>query len=283
MKIVAYRQKESDHAAPPKISKLADVDPKAEIGRGVEIGPFCVVGPNAKIGAGTKLMNNVTVMGHVEIGEDNLISPNAVIGGEPQDISYRGTPTHVVIGDRNVIRECVTINRGTEKEDGYTRVGSDNYLMGCVHIAHDCTVGDNIIAGQGTMLGGHVHVHSNATLSGSCAVHHMASIGSYCFVCASSLVLQDIPPYMLSDGNPARPKCLNIVSLKRHNFSKSVINNLNEAFRLLYRGRVGLDNARDVLKNNGSHCKDVAHLLDYVAQSHNGRHGRARQPRRSAA
>ena len=267
----------------PKVSKLADVHPNAELANGVEIGSFCVVGPNAKIGAGTRLLNNVSVLGHVTIGEDNLISPNAVIGGEPQDISYRGSPTQVIIGDRNIIRECVTINRGTEKEDGYTRVGNDNYLMGSTHIAHDCSLGSNIIIGHGSMLGGHVHVHSYATLSGGCAAHHMASIGSYCFLCASSLVLQDIPPYMLSDGNPARPKCVNIVALKRQNFDKKVINNLNEAFRLLYRGRVGLDNAREVLKNNDSHCENVKKLLDFVGSSHTGRHGRARQPRRTAA
>lgn len=285
MNILAFKNRADapDHNSPPKISKLADVDPAAEIANGVEIGPFCVVGPNVKIGAGTRLANNVTLMGHVTLGQDNNISPNAVIGGEPQDISYKGTPTHVVIGDRNTIRENVTINRGTEKEDGYTRIGNDNYLMGCAHVAHDCVLADNIIIGQGSMLGGHVHVQSHATLSGCCAVHHMASIGSYCFVCGSSLVLQDIPPYMLSDGNPARPKCVNIVALKRHNFDKKVIKNLNEAFRLLYRGRVGLDNAREVLKNNNSHCDDVANLLDYVAKSHSGRHGRARQPKRAAA
>ena len=272
----------TEHQEPPKISKLADVSPEAQIGNGVEIGPFCVVGPNAKIGPGTKLFNNVTLMGHVELGVDNMIHPNAVIGGHPQDISYRGTPTHVVIGDRNTIRENVTINRGTEKEDGFTIIGNDNYLMSCSHVAHDCKLGDKIILGQGSMLGGHVHVQSFATLSGCCAVHHMASIGSYCFVCGSSLVLQDIPPYMLSDGNPARPKCVNIVALKRHSFDKNVIKNLNEAFRLLYRGRVGLDNAREVLKNNGAHCDDVANLLEFVSSSHKGRHGRARQPRRAA-
>jgi len=116
--IVAYRQKDPDHTGPPKISKNADVDPNAEIGNGVEIGAFCVVGPNAKIGAGTKLANNVTVMGHVEIGKDNVISPNAVIGGEPQDISYRGTPTRVIIGDRNIIRECVRrrYNSGRQRQ-----------------------------------------------------------------------------------------------------------------------------------------------------------------------
>ena len=119
---------------------------------GVEIGPFCVIGPKAKIGRNTKLINNVTILGDVTLGEDNIVSPGAVLGGAPQDISYRGTETKVVIGDRNVIRECVTINRATVKEDHYTRVGSDCYFMGNVHIAHDCVIGDRVIIGHGSML-----------------------------------------------------------------------------------------------------------------------------------
>ena len=122
-----------DDTTPPKVSPLACVDPLAEIGPGVEIGPFCVVGPKAKIGRGTKLINSVTILGDVTIGEDNTISPGAVIGGAPQDISYRGTETKVVIGDRNTIRECVTINRASEKEQGVTTIGSDCYLS-LIHI-----------------------------------------------------------------------------------------------------------------------------------------------------
>ena len=129
-------------ATPPKISKLACVDAAAEIGPGVEIGPFCVIGPKAKIGAGCKLTNSVTILGDVTLGQNNIVSPGAVLGGAPQDVSYEGSDTKLVIGDRNVIRECVTINRATEKEDGYTRVGSDCYLMGNVHVAHDCKIGD---------------------------------------------------------------------------------------------------------------------------------------------
>lgn len=268
---------------PTNISKLAVVDSKAVIGSDVTIGPFCVIGPDAKIGNGSKLYNNVTILGDVTIGEDNVISPNAVLGGDPQDVSYRGSATKVVIGDRNIIRECVTINRASEKEDGYTRVGSDCYFMGNVHIAHDCSVGDRVIIGHGTMLGGHVHVDHHATLSGNIGVTHYASIGRYTFVSASSRVLQDIAPFMLADGNPARPRCINIVALRRNEFSQNVIDAINEAYRLLYRARVGLCNVREILAAKGSLLPEIEHLLDVVDISQQGRHGRGRELRRTAA
>ncbi len=270
-------------STPPKISKLASVDPAAEIGPGVEIGPFCVIGPKAKIGRGSKLINNVTMLGSVTLGEDNVVSPGAVLGGAPQDISYRGTETHVVIGDRNTIRECVTINRATEKEDGYTRVGSDCYFMGNVHIAHDCMIGDRCIIGHGSMLGGHVHVDHHATLSGSVAVTHYASIGSYTFVGAASRVLQDVAPFMLADGSPARPRCVNIVSLRRNNFEQEVIDAINEAYRLMYRARVGLSNCEEILDSKGKLLPEIKHFINRVSTSQAGRHGRGRELRRGKA
>ena len=158
------------------------IDPRAEIDDEVEIGPFCVIGPKVRIGRGTRLENNVTLMGNVTIGCYNHIYPNAVIGGEPQDISYTGSDTKVVIGDHNIIRECVTINRASEKEDGVTRVGDHNFLMACCHVAHDCQLGNHIIIANGSLLAGHVHVHDHASLSGAVAVHHFATIGSYSFI-----------------------------------------------------------------------------------------------------
>ena len=272
-----------DDTTPPNVSPLACVDPSAQIGPGVEIGPFCVVGPQAKIGRGTQLINSVTILGDVTIGEDNIISPGAVIGGAPQDISYRGTDTKVVIGDRNTIRECVTINRASEKEQGVTTIGSDCYFMGCVHIAHDCLISDNIIIGHGSMLGGHVHVEHHATLSGSVAIVHFASIGSYTFIGAATRVLQDVAPFMLADGSPARPRCVNIVGLRRNNFRQEVIDAINEAYRLMYRARVGLANCEEILSSKGDMLPEVRLFLDSVAVSQEGRHGRGREPRRKVA
>lgn len=262
---------------PPKISNLASVDPKAQIGDDCEIGPFCVIGPDVTIGRGTILQNSISVLGHVSIGEDNRISPGAVIGGEPQDISYKGSDTKVVVGDRNIIRENVTINRASEKEDWVTTVGSDGYFMACSHIAHDCVIGDKVVLGQGSMLGGHVHVHHHATISGCVAVSHYVSIGSYIFLGGSSRALQDITPFMLSDGNPARPRCINIVGLKRNNFRKELIQAIDETFRLLYRARVGLDNAIEILKSKEMLLPELEYCLDFVRTSQTGRHGRGRE------
>ncbi len=178
------------------IAENVSIHPRAEIDDDVEIGPFCVIGPNVKIGRGTRLENHVTLMGNVAIGEENHIYPNVVIGGEPQDISYRGTDTQVILGDHNVIREGVTINRGSEKEDGITAVGDHNFLMACSHVAHDCKLGSHIVIANATLLGGHVHVHDYASLSGGAAVHHFTSIGSFSFVAGLARVLHDVPPFM---------------------------------------------------------------------------------------
>lgn len=266
-----------------RIAETAQVDPGAEIGPDVEIGPGCVVGPDAIIGPGTRLLNHVTVMGRVTLGHNNLIYPNAVIGGEPQDLSYSGEPTRVVVGDENVIREGVTINRGTLKEEGLTVVGSRNFIMANCHIAHDCRVGDRIVMANGTLLGGHVHVHDDATLSGGIGVHHYATIGSFSFVGGMSRVLHDVPPYMLVDGIPTRPRCVNLVALRRHDFPQAAIDALSEAFRLLYRAKVGLDHAREILRGQDQLLPAVNHLLSFIQDQQEGRHGRGRERRRNAA
>ena len=258
------------------------MDPRAELAADVEVGPLCVVGPHVQIGRGTVLVSGVTIMGRVTIGEENRIFPGAVIGGDPQDVSYRGSDTQVVIGDHNIIREGVTINRGSEKEDGITTLGSGNFIMAGCHIAHDCRVGSRIIMANATLLGGHVHVHDDATLSGGVVVHHFSTIGSYSFTGGLSRVLQDVPPYLLADGNPSRPRCVNLVALKRNHFSAETVRALGEAHRLLYRARVGVDNARELLRSADMLVPAVNHLLSFLQNQHEGRNGRGRDRRRAA-
>lgn len=265
------------------VAENAYVDPRAEIDDDVEIGPFCVIGPKARIGRGTRLENNVTLMGRVVLGRYNHLYPGVVIGGEPQDVSYSGGDTQVVIGDHNIIRESVTINRGSEKEDGITYIGDHNFLMACVHIAHDCKLGNHIIMTNGTLLGGHVHVHDHAITSGGVGVHHYATLGCYSFVAGLSVVRHDVPPFMLVEGYPARPRCINVVALKRNNFSQAVIESLAEAHRLLFRAKVGLEHARDILRANDHICPEVNHLLDFIQDQHEGKHGRGRERIRRAA
>lgn len=265
-----------------KIASTAVVDAQAQLDDEVEIGPYCVVGPSVSIGWGTRVANHVTITGRTTLGSFNQVYPYAVIGSDPQDLSYRGSDTKVIVGDHNVFREGVTINKATEKEDGITAIGSHNYIMASCHIAHDCKLGSHIVMANATLLGGHVHVYDHATFSGSVGVHHFTSIGSYSFVSALSRVMHDVPPYMLADGCPAQPRCINRVALKRHHFEAEDIRAISEAHRLLFRTKVGLDHAREILRANDLLTPSVNHLLTFIQTQHEGRNGRAREQRRAA-
>ena len=267
---------------PANVHPTAVVERGARLGDDVRIGPFCHVAAGAVIGAGTILESHVTIMGDVQIGCRNHIFPHAVIGGEPQDVSYRGAATRVVIGDRNVIREGVTVNRATEKEDGVTTIGDGNFLMACCHVAHDCRIGDDCILANGTLLGGHVRVHSRASLSGAVAVHHWVTIGGWSFVAGLSRVLHDVPPFMLCEGLPARPRCVNLVALRRGGFAAESIAAIVEAHRLLYRAKVGVAAAAEILGSQGMLQPDVLQLMEFLSRQREGRHGRAREGRRAA-
>lgn len=259
------------------IADTACVDPRAEIADDVEIGPYCIVGPDVKIGRGTRLLGHVFLTGVTSIGEYNTISPFCVIGGDPQDVSYRGTPTRIEIGDHNIIREGVTINRATEKEDGLTRLGNHNYLMATAHVAHDCKLGDRITIANAVLLGGHVHVESYASLSGSVAVHHYVTIGSYSFIGGKSRIYHDVPRYMLVDGNPSKVRCINVVGLKRNGINEAGIDALHEAHRLIYRAKMSVRHAADILESHNHMTPEVRNLIDFVHAQHEGKHGRARE------
>lgn len=276
------RQFKRAKAMTAKISKHAVVDPAAQIGPDVEIGPFCVVGPGAVIGRGTRLDCNVHIKGKVIIGEDNKISAGVVIGGEPQDIGYQDEETEVVVGDRNVIRENVTINRGTVKDTGVTRVGNDCYFMSCVHIAHDCQVGNKVIIASNSVLGGHVHAHDHSGVSGGCAIHHKVTLGSYSFVGGVCKMVQDLPPFMLGEGVPGKPRCINIVALKRNDFSRQSIKGLSEAYRLLFRSRLGYEGSREILESKNMLDGPVSQLLDFILYQNEGKNGRGREGRAAA-
>ena len=264
------------------IADNAHIDPTAEIAADVSIGPFCFIGPHVRIGCGTRLENHVTLMRDVTLGEDNHLFPGVVLGGEPQDLSYAGGPTQVIAGDHNTFRECVTVHRASEKEDGITRLGSHNYLMACSHVAHDCQLGDHIILANSVMLGGHVHIQDHASISGGAGVHQFATIGAYAFVAGLSGVRLDVPPFMLVEGYPARPRCVNIVALKRNHFPAEIIEALAQAHRLLYRAKVGLEQAREILRGHNQLVPAVEELFSFLEGAQGGRHGRGRERRKAA-
>ncbi len=265
-----------------RVSPQAVIDPRAELDHGVVVGPWCVIGPDARIAQGTELINSVTILGECEIGRDCRIFPGCVLGAEPQDAHYRGGATRLVIGDRNTIRENVTINGGAAATGG-TRIGSDGFLMSGVHVAHDCYLGDFAVLAGGALLGGHVWIAHHAVLSGAVCVHPWCTIGEHSFIEGNTRVLQDVPPFTLFDGQPARPRCINGVGLARCRFSESQIAALVEAHRLVFRAKQPLAEVRQQLEDNDQMTAEVERLLEFLAQQHRGRHGRSREKARQAA
>jgi UDP-N-acetylglucosamine acyltransferase len=262
------------------IADTACVDPRAELGDDVEVGPYCVIGPEVEIGRGTRLIAHACIFGRATLGEENVVHPFAVIGGEPQDVSYRGSETRVEIGDGNVIREGVTIHRGSEKEQGLTRIGSHNLLMVNVHVAHDCRLGDRVVIANNTILGGHTHIESSVTISGGVGVHPFVTIGGYSYVGGLSRIYHDVPPYMIVDGNPSKVRCINVVGLRRHGLAAEAVSALHEAHRLIYRARMTAAHAAEILGTHGHLCAEVRSLLDFIEAQHQGKQGRARERRR---
>ncbi|HYF60441.1 MAG TPA: acyl-ACP--UDP-N-acetylglucosamine O-acyltransferase [Burkholderiaceae bacterium] len=231
-----------------RIHPLAAVDPGARLDDDVEVGPFAVIGADVSIGAGTIVHAHAIVEGPAVVGRDNRIHPHAVLGGPPQDKKYRGEPTTLEIGDRNTFRECVTVNRGTVQDAGVTRIGDDNWVMAYVHVAHDCTIGSNTIFANTTNLGGHVQVGDWAILGGCTQVHQFCKIGAHAMTGTGTVVLHDVPPFVMASGNTASPHGLNVEGLRRRGFSAESIARLRRAYRTLYRSELGLQEARDRLR-----------------------------------
>jgi len=259
------------------IADTACIDSRVELDDDVEVGPYCVIGPDVKIGRGTRLIAHVCIQGPTKLGERNVIHPFAVIGGEPQDVSFRGSPTRVEIGDQNVIREGVTIHRGSEKEQGVTRIGSNNLLMVNVHVAHDCVLDDKVIIANNTILGGHGHVESYGTISGGVGIHPFVTVGSYGYVGALSRIYHDVPRFMIVDGNPSKVRCINVVGLRRNGIGAEAIAGLHEAHRLIYRAHMTAGHAGEILEAHGHLCTEVRSLLEFIETQHLGKHGRARE------
>lgn len=263
------------------IADTACVDPRAEIDDDVEVGPYCVIGPDAVIGRGCRLIAQVCIRGHTTLGENNVVHPFAVLGGEPQDYSYKGQPTRLEIGDGNVFREGVTVHRGSEKEEGYTRIGSNCYLMANAHIGHDCVLGDRILIANNSMFAGHIHVESFATISGGVGLHQFVTVGAHCYIGALSRIYHDVPPYMLVEGNPSKVRCINVVGLKRNNISAESISSLHEAHRLLFRARMTPAHAAEILEGHGHLGPEVRRLLEFLERQQQGKHGRGREKGRA--
>jgi UDP-N-acetylglucosamine acyltransferase len=225
------------------IHSSAIVDPTAELDENVSVGPFCVIAAQVRIGSGSEIGPHVVINGSTDIGHDNRIYQFASVGENPQDRKYAGEVTRLEIGDRNVIREFATINRGTVQEEGITRIGSDNLFMAYTHVAHDCSIGNNIIMANAASLGGHVQIDDWAILGGFTLVHQFARVGAYSFSGMGSAIGKDVPPYMMVEGRPARPRGINSEGLKRQGFSQEALTCIRSAYKMLYKSGLSLEEA----------------------------------------
>jgi UDP-N-acetylglucosamine acyltransferase len=230
------------------IHPTAVIDPGAELGESVHVGPYAVIGPGVRIGDGTRIDSHSVILGPTTIGRDNRIHQFASIGDDPQDKKYRGETTRLEIGDRNTIREFCTLNRGTVQDQGITRIGDDNWIMAYVHIAHDCVIGNDTVLANNTTLAGHVRVGDFVIMGGFSGVHQHCRIGAHAFLAMYSGVTRDVPAYCTVAGQPAAPRGINVEGLRRRGFDKDQIRNIREAYRAVYRSGLKLEEALEQIE-----------------------------------
>ena len=241
------------------------VDPRAELADDVVVGPFCLIGPKVKIGAGTVLKSHVCVEGRTTVGCRNLVYAGASIGCAPQDKKYAGEDTALFVGDDNVIRENCTLSIGTVQDHGETHVGSRNLLMANVHIAHDCIVGDDTIIANNVAFAGHVHVGDWAIVGGQVGVHQFTRIGAHAMVGGASAVHQDVAPYTVASGNPAKSFGLNIVGLRRRGFTPAQVKALHRAYQIVFRDGDLLKDALAKVRALKNEFADAGAMIDLFA------------------
>ena len=252
------------------IHPSAVISPGAEIGSGVKVGPYCTIGDHVVIGSDTEIGAHVIIDGRTEIGERNRIYPFSTLGMPPQDIAYRGEDTRLVIGSDNVIREYVTINRATTKEEWETVIGNHNYIMAYAHIAHDCYLSDWVIMSNVATLAGHITVGEHAILGGFVAAHQFVRIGAYAFLGAKSGIDKDVPPFMMTSGSRARLYGINSKGLSRAGFSKESIDGLKKAYKIIWRENKGLKKGLDQVREEIEPFPELGMLLDFFEGSKRG-------------
>ena len=253
------------------IDPTAKVHPAAEIGAGVRIGAYSFIGGQVHIADDCEIGPHVVVKGPTRIGEATRISQFSSIGDDPQDKKYQGEATSFLeIGANNVIREFCTINRGTAQGGGVTRVGNNNWIMAYVHIAHDCQVGNNTIFANNATLAGHVRIDDFAILGGFTGVHQFCRVGGYSISAIASIIVKDVPPYLMVSGNTAKPNGLNRLGLRRNGFPDSSVDALRKAYRIVYREGLLLKDALKKLEELADSDREVANFTCFIKESERG-------------
>ena len=245
------------------IHKTAIVDPKAKISANVNIGPYSIIGPNVEIGEDTVINSHVSIAGHTKIGKKNKIYPFASIGNNPQDLKYNGEKSYLEIGDSNTIREYVSINPGTDGGGGITKIGNNCLFMVSSHVAHDCVIGDNVVAVNNVAIGGHVQIDDNAIIGGNSAIHQFIRIGKFAMIGGICAVIRDVIPYGLVHGNRSVLQGINLIGLRRNNISNQDISLLSNAYKEIFKS----ENLSENLKNLSEDFKKndlVIEILKFI-------------------
>jgi UDP-N-acetylglucosamine acyltransferase len=252
------------------IHPSAIVHPGAKLAAGVSVGPYSIIGEHVEVGEATTIGAHVVIDGRTRIGKNNRIFAHSALGGEPQDKKYAGEPTRLEIGDRNLIREFCTFNCGTAQDAGITRIGSDNWIMAYVHVAHDCQVGNHTIFANAASIAGHVHVGDHAILGGFTGVHQFVLIGAHSMTAGATLLLQDLPPYVMAAGNAAKPFGINSEGLKRRGFDEEQVTEIRRAYKTLYRSGLTLEEAKAAIAAQAGKVPALKILVDFLERSTRG-------------
>jgi UDP-N-acetylglucosamine acyltransferase len=249
-----------------RVHQSAVIDSSVELGANVEIGPGCIVGPNVRLHDGVKLIANVFIERDTEVGAETIVYPFTTLGTAAQDLSYKGEPTKLIVGARNKIREHVSMNRGTVrgKNGGATRIGDGGYFMAQSHVGHDCTVGDNVVFANAATLGGHAQIGDYVILGGLSAVHQFGRVGRHAFVGGMAAVVNDVIPYGMAHGNHARLDGLNVVGLRRRNFSRELIHDIRAAYRLLFAEEGTFLERLDDVAVTYAKTPEVMEIVDFI-------------------
>lgn len=252
------------------IHQTALIDPTARIADDVVIGAYSIIGAHVEIASGTEIASHVVINGPTKIGRNNRIFQFSSIGEEPQDKKYHGEPTLLEIGDNNLIRESVTINRGTVQGGGITKVGNNNWIMAYVHIAHDCIIGDDNIFANNASLAGHVIVDQHVILGGFTLVSQFNHLGSHCFSAMGSVISRNVPPYVLVSGHMAEPVGINVEGLRRRGFTDTQIRNIRQAYKLVYRSGLRMEQAQQRLNDIQQDAQELAIFIEFLQNQQGG-------------
>jgi UDP-N-acetylglucosamine acyltransferase len=254
-----------------EIDARAIVSPRARLGHGVRVGAYAVVGDDVELGDGCVMWHHSVVQGPARLGRENRLYPFSAVGGDPQDLTYAGERTSLEMGDANEIREFTTINRGTAKGGGVTRVGSRNLIMAYTHVGHDCQVGDHTVLINGATLGGHVTVEDYASIGAFCPVHQFCRIGRHSYIAAHTVITQDVPPFSKVVA-PRGTRCygVNAVGLERHGFTPERIEAIERAFRLLLRSKLNTTQALEKMRETAQGSQDVLELIRFIESAERG-------------